>query len=254
MIYFVIPLRSKAASRSWDSVQESFNRTLWSCYNQTSPQFKVVVVCHDIPRLDKNYDERVQFVPVSIPTPTNPEEMMFDKGYKLYTGMKRVGEELRNVNGGGYVLPLDADDLVSCNLVAFFENRDDKLCYKSQYGWIWQQGSRWVMKAKDLYRTCGSCTILYYEPDELPSVPFEEKDNKHPFLFQCSHRFLPANAIKHGKQFAYVPFSTTVYVLGTGENHSLLKGIGISWKRQLEGFLRLPRYIGKEMKKEFNLG
>ena len=101
MIYFVIPLRSKAASHNWEGVTRNFNRTLESCYNQTNPDFRIFVACHDIPTLDQEYDDRVTFLPVTIPTPTNYKEMMFDKGYKMHTCMHAVQKELTKLNGGG---------------------------------------------------------------------------------------------------------------------------------------------------------
>lgn len=35
MLYFVIPLMSKKVAKDWEMVSTLFNRTLWSCYNQT---------------------------------------------------------------------------------------------------------------------------------------------------------------------------------------------------------------------------
>lgn len=250
MIYFVIPLRSKAAAKNWERVTKDFNRTLRSCYNQTSPEFKILVACHDIPKVDFEYDKRVRFIQVDIPTPKNTKEMMYDKGYKMYTLMQNVRFEI-NGNRGGYILPIDADDLVSNKVAAFFEGRDDGMCYTSKYGYIWNKPSLFVTKAKDLWRTCGSCTIVYYKKDELPDIDMEKNTKK--YIFQNSHRFLIKYAKSIGKKFEMIPFPTTIYVLGTGENHSTLIGIGISWKRVVEGILRIPRYISNSMKKEFNL-
>ena len=101
MIYFVIPLRSKAASRNWDNVTYVFNRTLESCYNQTCREFQIFVSCHEIPKLSMNYDNRVRFLPVNIPTPIDYEEMMYDKAYKMYACMRAVQGELTKLNRGG---------------------------------------------------------------------------------------------------------------------------------------------------------
>lgn len=253
MIYFVIPLRSKAAAKNWERVTADFNKTIKSCYNQTSPEFKIFVACHDIPTVDFGYDERVKFIQVDIPVPTTTKEMMFDKGYKMYTLMQTVRNEMINcpMHGGGYILPVDADDLISNRIASFFEGRNDGKCYTSKYGWIWNKPSKFLMKAKDLWRTCGSCTVIYYKKDELPDVDFYENTNK--YIFQNSHRFLIRYAKSVGKQFGIIPFPTTVYVLGTGENHSSLIGRGVSWKRVVEGLLRIPRYMGKSTQEEFNL-
>lgn len=254
MIYFVIPLRSKAASRNWEGVTRNFNRTLESCYNQTNPDFHIFVACHDIPTLDQEYDDRVTFLPVTIPTPTNDMEMKFDKRHKMHTCMYAVREELAKLNmGGGYVLPVYADDLVNNQLAAFFSGRDDGKCYTSAKGYIWHCGSRFVTLAKDLWRTCGSCIVVYYKPYELPPTDFELEDAPIIYIFQISHRDLPRYARRVGKTFGTIPFPTTVYVLGTGENHSALTGVGMSWKRTVEGLIRIPRLITKKKKKEFNI-
>ena len=71
MIYFGVPLRSKASSNNWDNVTRVFNRTLRSIYRQTDPGFKIIVACHDLPELFEAYDERVEFLIADCPVPTN---------------------------------------------------------------------------------------------------------------------------------------------------------------------------------------
>lgn len=139
-------------------------------------------------------------------------------------------------------------------MAAFFSGKEDGLCYTSAYGYIWHEGSPWLTKAKDLWRTCGSCTIIYYRPDELPAEDFEHRNPSQHYIFQQSHRQLPLYARAQGKQFATLPFPSTVYVLGTGENHSRLTGVGISWKRTVEGWLRLPKKIDERLRNEFCIG
>lgn len=92
MVYFGIPLRSKAASKNWEHVEEVFNRTLNSVYRQTDPDFKVIVACHDKPRLNKKYDDRVEFLISHSPLPQNYSDMMFDKGWKVSVIAKRLRE------------------------------------------------------------------------------------------------------------------------------------------------------------------
>ena len=64
MIYFGIPLRSKATANDWDKVSLFFNRTLWSVYRQTDSDFRIIVACHDIPELVHDFDGRVEFIQV----------------------------------------------------------------------------------------------------------------------------------------------------------------------------------------------
>ena len=67
MIYFGVTLRSRASAKNWNNVEKDFNRTLRSLYNQTDPDFRIIVACHDIPRLDGKYDDRVEFLVTDIP-------------------------------------------------------------------------------------------------------------------------------------------------------------------------------------------
>lgn len=92
MIYFAVPLKSKAASSDWGQVTRIFNRTLASIYNQTDPNFKVIVACHDIPELTKSYDERVEFLVSDAPIPNDRKEMMLDKGWKISMAALRIRE------------------------------------------------------------------------------------------------------------------------------------------------------------------
>ena len=108
MIYFGITLRSKAVSKNWAHVVADFTRTLDSVYQQTDPDFRVIVACHDLPKLEREYDSRVEFLQTDVPTPTTPFEMMQDKGYKL----SMIGKRIREY-GGGYTMIVDADDLIS---------------------------------------------------------------------------------------------------------------------------------------------
>lgn len=96
MIYFIIPLRSRAASKNWEAVSQTFKQTLDSCYNQTSSEFSIKVICHDIPSLDRVYDDRVEFIQVDTipPNVSDIQGMMRDKEYKMYIGLQEAGREM----------------------------------------------------------------------------------------------------------------------------------------------------------------
>jgi hypothetical protein len=254
MIYFGIALRAKKASKNWNEVCRCFNATLCSIYNQTDRDFKVIVVCHDMPELDGVYDEHVQFICVDIPVPENVGEMMKDKGNKVYICMHAIYNSLYiKKNVGTHVMIVDDDDLVSCHIAEFVNQAKDDRCYQSDYGYIYHKNERYIKKAMALYRTCGSCSIIYYRIDELPPVPFEERKKEKKYLFEESHRVLPVFCKKEGKRFGKTPFPTTVYLLGTGENHSIMCGVGLGWKRRLEQKLRFRIILKETIRREYNL-
>lgn len=152
-------------------------------------------------------------------------------------------------------MPVDADDLVSNKLAEFFVGKNDGKCYTSKFGFIWNSRSAFLTKTQAMYDTCGSCSIVYCTPNDLPENDFEHMDKTKKFIFQNKHREVPDYAEKVGKERGIVPFPTTVYVMNTGENHSLFvkKGRRFSVKRSLEGLLRVPQPITKKLRNEFNL-
>jgi len=92
MVYFGIPLRAKAASNNWDNVVKVFNRTLRSITSQTDREYKVIVACHDIPKVSFVHDADLEFIQVDSPIPVTQHEKMLDKGWKVSAIACRVRE------------------------------------------------------------------------------------------------------------------------------------------------------------------
>ena len=174
MIYFLIPLMSKKVAKDWDTVSMLFNRTLWSCYNQTDPDFKILVACHEIPELIKKYDRRVEFLQVSeenAPIPTTQHEKMVDKGYKTHTLAIRLREL-----GGGYAMVVDADDLVSNRLAAFVKQHPNENGFYIKTGSVYFVGDDY-MKVMPKFAS-STCCIVKYSPQDLPSnYPADPAEN-----------------------------------------------------------------------------
>ena len=120
MLAFVVPLKSAAASNSWDRVTRLVRRTLRSVCAQTCPDFRAVVACHDIPDIGFE-DERVEYLRVDFPPP-GPDlgERIRDCASKTLTGLHRA-LALRPA----HVMLLDADDCVSNRLAAHAARHPD---------------------------------------------------------------------------------------------------------------------------------
>ena len=250
MIYFGITLRSKAASNDWLKVQKTFNRTLQSVYKQTSDSFKVIVACHDMPVLLNKYDERVEFLTAEVPIPTNTHEMMLDKGWKLSMIARKVREL-----GGGYVMIVDADDLISNRIAEYVEKHPYENGFLSKYGFIYAEGSRYAKRICNPYRICGSCSIVNYRPEDLPEeMPYDLWDDslKDNWIIRKSHRIIPECLEREGRKLAKLPFPSTVYIRYTGDNHSMSGGNDLGIKRKAELFFR-KRIPVNELEEEFNL-
>ena len=249
MIYFGITLRSKAVAKNWQHVVEDFTRTLNSVYQQTDSEFRVIVACHDLPELSREYDSRVEFLQTDIPTPRTPFEMMQDKGYKL----SMIGKRIREY-GGGYTMIVDADDLVSCRIAEYVNKHPGCNGFVSKYGYIYNKGDTWVRKALQPDHVCGSCLIVNYSvddlPAELPASPADESEKK--YIIRKAHPSIRPYLKKNGRPLDIIPFPTTVYVRGTGDNHSMLDGGRLGIKRRLEQVVHRKLPI-KKIADEFGL-
>lgn len=204
MIFFGIPLRSKASSQNWDKVTKVFNRTLRSVYSQTDPDFKIYVACHEIPNLEGKYDSRVEFLISDRETPKTKEEMLLDKGWKVSMIAKCIREA-----GGGYTMLVDSDDLVSNRIAEYVNSHPHCNGYLSKYGYVYNEGLGYMKKVKNLYRLCGSCSIVYYSADDLPDkMPesFFDDSLVDQWVIRKPHCEIPDYLKKTDGNFARSPF------------------------------------------------
>ncbi len=119
MVVFVIPLRSKNTVKDWNVTSKFFNNTIRSIFNQSSNKFKCIVVCNEMPIMDAAYDERLEFISLNLPIPSNHKEMCRDKFWRYTVAAVRIREILeqqQKPENGIYVMPIDADDLLNCHI------------------------------------------------------------------------------------------------------------------------------------------
>lgn len=254
MMYFLIPLMSKGAAKDWDTVSTLFNRTLWSCYNQTDPDFKVLVACHEIPELTHSYDRRVEFIQVNekdAPIPVTPKEKMVDKGYKTHTLAMRLREL-----GGGYAMMVDADDLVSNRIAAYINKHPNQNGFYVKTGYVYFMGDDFMRVMPKF--SSGSCCIVNYGisdlPSEYPAVMTDNNDDNE-WIVRKNHGGVARACKEMGRPLAPLPFKGAVYVLGTGENHSLC-GKTSKYQTKLREVIQMftvKRKIGGGLQKEFSI-
>ncbi|WP_125140048.1 glycosyltransferase family 2 protein [Clostridium transplantifaecale] len=254
MIYFVIPLMSKKVAKDWNMVSTLFNRTLWSCYNQTDPDFRIIVACHEIPELTKKYDDRVEFIQVSekdAPIPRDQHEKMVDKGYKTHTLAMRVREL-----GGGYAMMVDGDDLVSCHFAEFVKKHPGESGFYVKTGYVYFVGDDY-MKVLPKFSSGSACIVNYAVddlPDSYPEVMRENCDDEWCIMRKRHGGVVPA-CEGLGRPLKPLPFKGAVYVLGSGENHSLY-GKTTKYQtrlRELRELFEFKHKIKGKLKREFSI-
>lgn len=108
MIVFAIPLRAKETSSNWNMCVARLNQTIRSIFNQTCDEFKCLIACNEAPQLDREYDERLEFIPLELSIPNGWLEMSRDKFWKLTVIAVRIRQLLEQQKNPdeGYMLCL----------------------------------------------------------------------------------------------------------------------------------------------------
>jgi hypothetical protein len=217
-------------------VERNFNATVHSIFSQVgSDSFKCIVACNEIPKLEKAYDDRLEFISLNIPTPTTWVEMARDKFWKLTIIAIRIREildEQQNPENGIYVMPVDADDLLNCNLAKWCEDHPNEHGAVSADGYVWNGKNKFMLIYPEMHTFCGSCNIIKMYPDDLPvSLPADpskchdkevagELNARYPIRFD--HNTVVLRYAAQGRAFATLPFRSTVYLRETGDNISAI--------------------------------
>jgi hypothetical protein len=218
---FAIPFGARCVALDWDQACASLARTLRSVLNQSDSDFYVGVCCHDIPVLPVDIRERVDLVEADFPPPTErSKEMEHDKRRK-----KEKLAQILSEMGGGYYFSLDADDLVTRDLVAYAREEADANGYLIEAGYVFDAKAGTLAPVPGawqdtpFYEVCGSCGILNLSCSELPGG---ELFRRNEGLFVRVPYGVGAAAI--GRPLKSIPFAAVVYVLNTGNNISYALG------------------------------
>ena len=232
MLYFIVPLRSRETSKDWTRVSRLCERTLQSICQQTSDQFRVFLVCRDLPEMDFAHPN-LRVLQVDFPVPeAKKEAQMADKARKVRRGLVAVREQ-----GGGFVMGADADDLVHRSLAALVAKNSGSNGWFVRYGYSYNEGSRWLEKHYDFHLHCGTSHIIKLGPDELP--PDMESPREKYFVLCHGHHVLAKFMAQSGRALTALPFPGAIYVKDTGENQSGPPLTGIGVRAHLSRLVRL---------------
>jgi len=225
---FGIALTPRANAESWALTETLLGLTLTSVRAQTDPDFRVLVACHERPRLAFT-DARIEFIEVGWPgSPPGPGND--DSGRK-----KHLLADLALARGGGLFMILDADDWVDTRLVGAAR----AAIGRDAVGGLIEAGIAvdfQTLRAASLphpqvselafHRLCGSCGIVRLRPDAADAL------RRNPFeVLRSHHRWIEV-ATEHGVELARLPV-TGAYVINTSENHSERHGPHAGWRRAL---------------------
>lgn len=212
MFVFIVPFKSRDASSNWQMASQLCGNAIRSMLSNPSPEVRVILVCSEIPN-GLPEDPRLIVRSVCLPPPRTQYEKMTDKYLKFKAGLA-----LSRQFAPMWLMRADADDLVSRRLVGFISQQDPDQLWFSEYGWRHSMGSRFVIKQPDFHLYCGTSSVAYATPDDLPRS--EDDPSKDYYLLQTSHTLLVDQRRALGISVRPIPFPTTIYIMNSGENWS----------------------------------
>lgn len=165
MLLFVIPVKSPLVSQSWNRLSKLFERCIKSVCNQTSPDFRVIVICNEKPNT-QFYHPHIQYIQVDFPPP-NLDSVSYrqaggtgdaDKAQKILTGLAHA-EKFQP----SYIMVVDADDCVSKYLTEFVNHNSQCDGWYLQKGYVYEEGSIFIyLNHKNFNQSCGTSVIIKY--------------------------------------------------------------------------------------------
>jgi hypothetical protein len=236
---FAIPLRSRATARDWRTVCDLLDHTLRSVLRQDDEDFSVLLACHETPDTPSVKDPRVTILQTDCPIPTTFAEQMFDKHRK-----KRICTAELKQRGGGYIMFMDADDMVSRRLVSYVRRRRSNSGYIITKGYQYNSMTQRYCRLLAFDKRCGSCGIFQFSVDDLPETPQEERET---FSDQFgTHTKWREVSRKFGRALEPIGFPSAVHVLETGENASAIQP-----RSTRSGLVRVRRKLLETMRVRF---
>ncbi|OZG73427.1 hypothetical protein BTA51_10400 [Hahella sp. CCB-MM4] len=260
MVVFLTSIRHPENAKDYGQIEKILKVTLGTVCGQTSDNFKVVVVCNQVPE-NKYDDPRIEYHVVDFPPPAvgqNTSSLQFsansgDKACKLYSGLlysKKYSPD--------YVYIFDADDWIHKDIVKTLEESPKAKVWYVDKGYFVSYSEKEYKKKAGLTRYCGSTFAYDYE-----FILEQGESSKHPQLTENSSKEDLLNTLdehyiyeilgNHAKHYNYFKsmgitpqsfkFRAACWVLGTGENWSGESGKanGLPCDEQFCSDFNLPR-------------
>lgn len=220
-IAFGISLKSKRSSLDWEKVQDNLAKTLKSILGNTDQNFRILVAGHETPEIEDLKHERVTWLPVGFPPPTDSSKFSKDKLKKR----RVIGAYLRKLGYSGYFMPLDADDWIHYRFVEYIRSLPIRDVFILNTGFIVniERKEAWI-REHEFYKGCGSSALFYFSNSDFP-LTFMKADSQSTLfgLALTDHKAIPnQEALRTNCVMIDMPF--VVWVLAHGDNNSMIKG------------------------------
>jgi hypothetical protein len=205
---FIVPVKPKAVSANWELVLANLHATVRSVLGSADPNFRLLLASHD--DLDLPEDPRIESFIVDFPHTEIVKSGIKDKQAKL----RFLGSVLRSEQYAGYVMFLDADDLVSNKLVGYVRKDNNQKSYLMKQGMrLDVTNGNLSFQAQAFDKSCGSCFVGYFEASDFPE---DHSDRSNYFSGFLRHTECFEVAEAYGRTPTIIDGAAVVYVT----NHS----------------------------------
>lgn len=212
MIAFLIPVKSKQLSSDWVSFSKLVERTLGSVCQQTNDEFRVIVVCHEMPETNF-FHENLEFITVDFEPPKliegendlNNSLKEKDKALKVKAGIETAKKYAPN-----FYMVVDSDDCISNKIANYVNGQVAKAGgWYMKKGYFYKEGGRFAyLNTESFNRFCGTSLII--NADRIEKMFIENP------LLSFNHKIDPQSL-----GLVSFPFPAALYSMGNGENHAM---------------------------------
>ena len=212
MLVFIIPVKSPAISPDWSLFSRLFERCLKSVCNQTSPNFKVVVVCNQKPQTTFE-SSHIEYLTVDFPPPESEQVSLLvglqspkeaDKAKKILAGLA-YAEKF----SPSHTMVVDADDCINKDLAKFVEQNPNVNGWYIKKGYVYKEGKKYIyLNLKNFNDLCGTSIVIKYNLAKLLI-----DDGK--YYDHC------AVTLNNGVQLQPLPFTGAIYSVENRENYRM---------------------------------
>lgn len=219
MIIFIVPIKSAQISSNWEVFSILVERTMKSICQQTSDNFKVVAVCHEIPKLNYQHPS-LEFIQVDFdpPTPENIQKLQSDDPLNYRNAAKEADKAKKIMFGieyskkykASHYMVVDADDCISNRIAKFVEEDNSNVPgWFFKKGYIYNEGSNLIFLNKNTFNVlCGTCIVI--KSDFVNQLL---QDKPYPLF---NHDF---TTLSTGEKMLPLPFPGAIYSIGNTENY-----------------------------------
>ena len=212
MLTFVVPVKSAQLASDWPAFCTLFERTLRSICNQENQNYRVIVVCHELPNISYEND-KVDYIEVPFAVPVlesgnwgkNRELKEGDKANKILVGYEEAVKYKTD-----YIMVVDADDCISNKISGFVDERNGNVVgWYINKGYYYKEGAGYLfLNRKTFNNLCGSCIII--RADLFTQLIVDD-----PWLYY----YHELKVLPNGNLLNPLPFIGALYSMANGENH-----------------------------------